>query len=183
MSYKLYLDDVRPAPAGWEVVRTYDQFVEYITKNGPPDEISFDHDLDDFPYENGVPGVRERTGYDAARWLVENKIRVPKFTVHSMNPSGLKRIKDLMEDYLAGKFDPPKKITIPEVIERFKEYHKQNGAWGSLHIVLDDHNVEDSSVLFCLDWARENNDTEGAELAKILYQMSKTQRLKLSREA
>ena len=77
------------------------------------------------------------------------------------------------------------KPTIPEVIDRFIAYHglPENAAWGSLHIVLEDDNVDDSSVRYCIDYALERGDKEGAELAKILLRMSKTQRLKLGRLA
>ena len=73
------------------------------------------------------------------------------------------------------------KISIPDVIERFRAYHNLdgNGAWGSLHVVLDDGNVDDHSVKHCIHWAHERNDIEGQELAKILLNMSKTQRKKL----
>lgn len=74
------------------------------------------------------------------------------------------------------------KPTIPEVIDRFRAYKAlpQNACWGSLHIVLDDNNINDCHVQFCIDYARERGDTEGEELGKLLLQMSKTQRLKLS---
>jgi hypothetical protein len=77
------------------------------------------------------------------------------------------------------------KPTIPEVIERFREYHRKPGnlAWGSLHIVLDDGNVEDAHVAFCVEHAEAQGDTEGAELARILLAMSKTQRSKIGRLA
>jgi len=75
------------------------------------------------------------------------------------------------------------RITIPEVIERFREYQAKNPAWGSLHIVLDDGNVEDHSVLFCYQYAIEKQDLEGADLALLLLKMSKTQRLKLPHAA
>jgi len=67
------------------------------------------------------------------------------------------------------------------LIDRFVAYHEAplNGAWGSLHIVLDDGNVDDSSVRHCKDWAVERGDAEGAALADILLTMSKTQRHKL----
>ena len=71
------------------------------------------------------------------------------------------------------------KPTIPEVRDSFRAYLAQHPTWGSLHIVLDDGNVEDSSVEFCLDFARECGDAEGERLARILLRMSKTQRLKL----
>lgn len=71
------------------------------------------------------------------------------------------------------------KPTIPEVVDRFRQYYDKNPTWGSLHIVLDDGNVHDDHVQFCVDYARIENDNEGLELALILLQMSKTQRIKL----
>lgn len=73
------------------------------------------------------------------------------------------------------------KPTIPEVRARFLAYYQQpgNSCWGSLHIVLDDGNIADDHVRFCVGFAERNNDPEGAELARILLQMSKTQRRKM----
>ncbi|MCY1280715.1 hypothetical protein D9M68_19050 [compost metagenome] len=76
---------------------------------------------------------------------------------------------------------PSAKITVPEVFERFREYYLSNPAWGSLHIVLADDNVLDHHVEWTIEYAEEEGDKEGAELGKILLQMSKSQRLKLSR--
>lgn len=75
----------------------------------------------------------------------------------------------------------PDRITIPAVIERFKEYHRRNGAWGILHIVLDDGNVRDDFVRFCIAEAESAGDAEGKELGEILMGMSKTQRSKIGR--
>ena len=76
---------------------------------------------------------------------------------------------------------PSALITVPEVIDLFKAYYARpgNGVWGSLHIVLDDGNLEDSSVEFCLKYAEEKGDTEGAELARILLKLSISQRKKI----
>ena len=76
---------------------------------------------------------------------------------------------------------PSATITVPDVIDRFKEYWLDNPAWGSLHIVLDDFNIDDHHVEHCIQYAVEKGDTEGEALARILLQMSKSQRLKLSR--
>jgi hypothetical protein len=76
-----------------------------------------------------------------------------------------------------------RRLTIPEVIERFRAYHDIHLAWGSLHVVLDDNNVGDDSVRGCVDYARETGDVEGEALAGILLTMSKTQRLKIGRRA
>ena len=75
------------------------------------------------------------------------------------------------------------KPTIPEVLPLVRAYYALpgNGAGGSLHIVLDDQNVDDADVQFCLDHARERGDEPGVTLATLLLAMSKTQRKKLSR--
>jgi hypothetical protein len=75
----------------------------------------------------------------------------------------------------------PDKPTVPEVMPLVRAYYakEENGAGGSLHIVLDDGNVEDSSVEFCIEEAEKRGDKDGVELGKILLRMSKTQRNKL----
>lgn len=69
----------------------------------------------------------------------------------------------------------------PELKARFVEYHRKNPAWGSLHIVLDDNNVADSHIEFCIRYACENLDTEGEALGAILLTLSKTQRMKIGK--
>lgn len=71
------------------------------------------------------------------------------------------------------------KPTIPEVLDRFRAYRSKNPAWGSLHVVLYDNNVQDCFVRSTIEHARVNGDAEGEELANILLQMSRTQRLKI----
>ena len=71
------------------------------------------------------------------------------------------------------------KPTIPDVMPLVDAYYCKNPTGGSLHIVLDDGNVDDSHVVFCLKRAEENNDLDGVRIAKLLLRMSKTQRLKL----
>jgi len=74
------------------------------------------------------------------------------------------------------------KPTIPQVLPAFVAYREiaGNGCWGSLHIVLEDNNVEDHSVRFCIEWAEEHDDMEGADLARLLLKMSRSQRSRLS---
>jgi hypothetical protein len=75
------------------------------------------------------------------------------------------------------------KIKIPDVLPKFVAYLRENIAWGSLHIALDDGNIKDSDIEFCIDYARQGLDTEGSELGLILLSMSKTQRKKIGRLA
>ena len=67
------------------------------------------------------------------------------------------------------------------IIDRFKEYHTKNPAWGSLHIVMDDYNVEDENVAFCYKQAFKEGDEEGQELALLLMQLNPFGRFLLSR--
>ncbi len=75
-----------------------------------------------------------------------------------------------------------KKPTVPEVLPLVRDYYARpgNGVGGSLHIVLDDGNVSDDNVRFCIEWAHKQGDIAGAELGEILLRMSRTQRRKLS---
>lgn len=75
------------------------------------------------------------------------------------------------------------KPTVPDVLERFRAYHAREPAWGSLHVVLEDCNMEDAAVRRCAAYAEERGDEEGAALAAVLLTMSKTQRARLARLA
>lgn len=79
---------------------------------------------------------------------------------------------------------PNAEITIPEVVADFAAYFLKpdNGAWGSMHIVLEDNNLRDAHVDFCIKYADEAGDTEGARLARLLRRMSRTQRSRLPRK-
>lgn len=73
------------------------------------------------------------------------------------------------------------KPTIPDVMPLVLEYYALPGnlVGGNLHIVLDDGNVKNSDVEFCINKCREYNDLKGIVLCELLLRMSKTQRLKL----
>ena len=67
---------------------------------------------------------------------------------------------------------------------KFAKYWKDSGqTWGSLHIVLDDFNVEDESVEHCKQWAVAEEDTLGVELAEILLQQTEFARFCIGRAA
>jgi len=89
---KLYLDDLRRIPYGFVEIRSYTEFVKYITQYGLPNFISFDHDL----------GLEE-SGYDCAKWLVnyclDSNERLPDFVVHSQNPVGKQNIESILNNF------------------------------------------------------------------------------------
>lgn len=126
---KLFLDDVRsPKDAiglvpsnlnkfywenDWDVVRNYDEFVQYIEVNGVPEFVSFDHDLGDTAmaeYFNNVASkkiinydnIKEKTGLDCAKFLVEycadENVPLPEHIVHSANPVGKQNIESFIEN-------------------------------------------------------------------------------------
>ena len=96
MAYKLYLEDIRePKSEGWVIVRTFTEFVMIINERGVPDEISFDHDLGWDDQNN----CEQKSGYDCAKWLVENNIVIENFKVHSANPVGKQNIESLLNNY------------------------------------------------------------------------------------
>lgn len=79
--------------------------------------------------------------------------------------------------------DADRPVITPEVIERFAAYYRRHPTWGSLHIVLDDDNLADSHVEFCIGWALGEGDSEGHELACLLRSMTRSQRARIGRRA
>lgn len=73
-------------------VKNFYQFVDYIKKNGIPEFISFDHDLNNRGGKEGLSDEQKlnNDGVNCAKWLVnfckQNNQPLPKFYVHSANP-------------------------------------------------------------------------------------------------
>lgn len=127
ITYNLFLDDFRvPEDAfvytrdrefmslQWDIVRSHEEFVKHITerfKNGEfPGMIAFDHDLDDAHYEHTsgdfpYDDMKEKTGMHSAKWIVDfcidNKLKLPDYKVHSMNPGGRDNIEGLLTNFKA----------------------------------------------------------------------------------
>ncbi len=80
------------------------------------------------------------------------------------------------------------KPTVPEVAPLVRALYRgddecsrgSGNVGGHLHIVLDDGNIETGHVSFCLDRALEDDCETCARLARVLLQMSRTQRSKLA---
>jgi len=118
--YYLFLDDERTPEqvtwiqlpkASWIIVRNYNAFTQYIEEHGLPEFIAFDHDLSVFHYaakhhpDEPIPykTYSEKTGYDAAKWLVgycqKNNLKLPEWKTHSLNPLGVENINKYLENY------------------------------------------------------------------------------------
>jgi hypothetical protein len=117
MKLKIYLDDVRTPvdKEAWMVVRNYDEFVDRVTKVGLKniEIISLDHDLGDTAmaewhknvyhnYSLNYDNIQEKTGYDCAKWLVEQWMDgqpVVDVYTHSANAIGSANIMGYINNY------------------------------------------------------------------------------------
>jgi len=117
MKKYIYLDDVRtPVDEDWIVVRNYDEFVNKITEIGMENIglISLDHDLGDSAmkewhnnvyhnYKLDYNNITEKTGYDCAKWLVEQWLMHDKpivpVKVHSANAIGSANIMGYINNF------------------------------------------------------------------------------------
>lgn len=134
MKKLLFLDDYRnpfitledgsswlvfsPIPQPFEViwVKSYNEFVAWITSNGLPDAVLYDHDLADEHYapkeiwdkphevQKRMESFTEKTGYDCAKWIVEycmdNNLKLPLYNIQSANPVGKANIDGLFKSFL-----------------------------------------------------------------------------------
>ena len=65
--------------------------------------------------------------------------------------------------------------TVPQVLPSVNELYQHSATGCCLHIVLDDYNVDDNDVQFCLKVADEKLHLDCFMLGFILLSMSKTQ--------
>jgi hypothetical protein len=98
---KIYTDEK------WVIVKNYDEFKKSLLKHaGNISHVSFDHDLADEHYTTpmlewikGNYEPKEKTGFDCACLLLnlyhDENLPLPKIYVHSMNPVGAEKIKNL----------------------------------------------------------------------------------------
>jgi hypothetical protein len=116
----LYLDDMRiPVDNKWLVAKDYDEFVKFIEQYGLDsfELISLDHDLGmsamrewyrmkEIDEDNVInyDNIHEKTGYDAAKYLVglslSKDIPLPLIYVHSANVVGSENIIYYINNYL-----------------------------------------------------------------------------------
>lgn len=96
----------------WDIVRSYEEFVEYVEQNGIPHVVSLDHDL----CPNALKQFEEallcgwidyvkylhKTGKHCAEYLVnkckELKVSVPTFYIHSANHLARPIIRKILTD-------------------------------------------------------------------------------------
>ena len=86
---RVWLDDLRPAPEGWEWARTVDEAIALLCTNEVL-EASLDHDL----------GEEVDEGYRLVLWMAEHEVWPSEgITVHYANPPGVLRMCGVIERY------------------------------------------------------------------------------------
>jgi hypothetical protein len=94
---KMWVDDLRPAPAGWAHARSYDEALLLLDRYGADiTDVSLDHDLE--PAHSDGDYTDGRTGYDVLEALLDRGLR-PSIEFHTMNAAGMQRMQDLLESY------------------------------------------------------------------------------------
>jgi hypothetical protein len=103
---RVWLDDIRDAPAGWTHAHTAHEAIALLEAGGVS-EISLDHDLGD--------DEKFGTGYDVLAWLEEavalGGFEAPVMRIHSANVVGRQRMRRALES-----------------IERLRQRKSENGS-------------------------------------------------------
>ena len=118
----IWLDDTRPIPFSlrsqkeyWIICKSYQEFIEQVELcKDRLDLVCFDHDLVDehyrifnelmvkdrqateLPYET----YQTKCGYHAAKYIVDNNIKIKDFRCQSFNHIGKRMIEELLNKYL-----------------------------------------------------------------------------------
>jgi hypothetical protein len=110
---RIYLDDQRRAPFGWDLVKTADDCIARLS-TGKVVELSLDHDLAEEHYERVVletvdanpdgyqefrEAFREKTGYSVVQWMIEHGVWPELIILHTMNPVGRADMRRAIERY------------------------------------------------------------------------------------
>jgi len=108
----LWLDDQRNpfhhGAIGAVWVKTYEEAIELLA-TGEVEVASLDHDLN-MTQTMGYAD-EEKTGYDILCWMEENNVwPVNGVQVHSANPSGRKKMLQVVQKHYGKLFQPPFRI-------------------------------------------------------------------------
>lgn len=97
MTIKLYIDDIRKPPEGWQLARTNDRAL-YFLHNCNVEEISIDHDICFYNRPKHILEMTDETFRPVVYYIaVMPKERRPKrIVLHTANPWGAKEMKVIL---------------------------------------------------------------------------------------
>jgi hypothetical protein len=96
MGYKLFVDDTRDFPKGFECVRSYADCISYYNTFGEFDFVSLDYSLGE-----------DQTGLDILKWMKANGKHPAHINIHSNHIEGI----NLMNKYAKENF-PDSLVTV-----------------------------------------------------------------------
>lgn len=96
---KLYVDDLRKCPEGWELARTNTKAIRLLSF-GHVDEISIDHDIVAYCSHRVSMPLADETFQPVAYYmaLLPQAMRPNKVTIHTANPSGGNRLYGILKE-------------------------------------------------------------------------------------
>jgi CheY-like chemotaxis protein len=111
---KLFLDDVRePHDDSYEIVRSYEEAITWLEKNGCPDLLALDHDLGMALVDGKLKCVDYacKNGIDVVEWIIQKDIElggtfIPQgfiYTIHSSNKSGSENMNRAFKGHLESR--------------------------------------------------------------------------------
>lgn len=110
---RLYIDDIRPAPEGWQQARTVTDAIRFIAMFGEQiTDISLDHDIS---YAVEVAGTQRPfpspEDFTAVAWYIKSVYEGADIaiTIHSANPVGAERIREILKDF-SPKVKPASRV-------------------------------------------------------------------------
>lgn len=114
---KLYVDDIRPAPEGWQQARTVTDAIRFLAQFGEQvTEISLDHDIS---YAVEVAGTQRpfpspENFTSVAYYMVEFYYEVsmnkrPEVIIHTANPVGAKELSNILARF-RGRVEPASRV-------------------------------------------------------------------------
>src|SRR5262249_45484930 len=120
MTWSLYLDDLAmkerfpDKSREWLIARSTEEAKALVEKFGPPQFISFDHDLGKLP----KGGTDEATEF--VRWLIKHYYDAKiDYQIHSANPVGAENIHSLMQSWEKSRSYPFQESPFPDPDENW----------------------------------------------------------------
>ena len=97
---KLFVDDLRKPPEGWEVVRTNTDAIRLLAGGYVDEAISIDHDIIACPKPCCGLRMGQETFQPVAYYIARmpEELRPQKINFHTANPAGALRMQGVLKD-------------------------------------------------------------------------------------